>query len=51
MTANLGDVIGMVFQQFNLRSHMTVMQNVIEAPSHLRARDDEREQIEALAVP
>ncbi len=44
---------------------MTVLQNVIEAPVHvlrvpkvehglwihLRARDDEREQIEALAVP
>ncbi len=27
--------IGMVFQQFNLWSHMTVMQNVIEAPIHV----------------
>ena len=27
--------IGMVFQQFNLWSHMTVLQNVIEAPIHV----------------
>ena len=27
--------IGMVFQQFNLWSHMTVLQNVIEAPTHV----------------
>ncbi len=27
--------LGMVFQQFNLWSHMTVMQNVIEAPIHV----------------
>jgi ABC-type histidine transport system ATPase subunit len=27
--------IGMVFQQFNLWSHMTVLQNVIEAPVHV----------------
>ncbi len=27
--------IGMVFQQFNLWSHMTVIQNVIEAPIHV----------------
>ncbi len=28
--------IGMVFQQFNLWSHMTVLQNVIEAPIHVQ---------------
>jgi polar amino acid transport system ATP-binding protein len=28
--------IGMVFQSFNLFPHMTVMQNIIEAPSRLR---------------
>jgi ABC-type histidine transport system ATPase subunit len=34
--------LGMVFQQFNLWSHMTVMQNVIEAPVHvLRVPKDE----------
>ena len=27
--------IGMVFQQFNLWSHMTVLQNVVEAPVHV----------------
>ena len=27
--------LGMVFQQFNLWSHMTVLENVIEAPIHL----------------
>lgn len=27
--------VGMVFQQFNLWSHMTVLQNVIEAPLHV----------------
>jgi len=28
--------IGMVFQQFNLFPHMTVLQNIIEAPIHVR---------------
>jgi ABC-type histidine transport system ATPase subunit len=28
--------VGMVFQQFNLWAHMTVLQNVIEAPIHVR---------------
>jgi polar amino acid transport system ATP-binding protein len=28
--------IGMVFQRFNLFSHMTALQNVIEAPIHVR---------------
>ena len=27
--------LGMVFQQFNLWSHLTVLQNVIEAPVHV----------------
>ena len=27
--------LGMVFQQFNLWSHMTVLQNVVEAPRHV----------------
>ncbi len=30
--------IGMVFQSFNLWSHMTVLQNVIEAPIHVQKR-------------
>ena len=29
-------MLGMVFQQFNLWSHMTVLQNVVEAPRHVR---------------
>ena len=30
--------IGMVFQSFNLWSHMTVLENVIEAPIHVQRR-------------
>ncbi len=30
--------LGMVFQQFNLWSHMTMLQNVIEAPVHVQKR-------------
>lgn len=33
---NLRSRIGMVFQQFNLWSHMTILQNVIEAPIHVQ---------------
>ncbi len=42
--------LGMVFQQFNLWSHMTVLENVIEAPVHvLKKRKPEAiEQAEAL---
>ena len=34
--------LGMVFQQFNLWSHMTVLENAIEAPIHVqrRAKDE-----------
>ncbi len=31
--------LGMVFQSFNLWSHMTVLQNVIEAPVHVLGQD------------
>ena len=37
--------LGMVFQQFNLWAHMTVLQNVIEAPVHVLGLD-RREAIE-----
>jgi octopine/nopaline transport system ATP-binding protein len=30
--------LGMVFQSFNLWSHMTILQNVIEAPIHVQKR-------------
>jgi ABC-type histidine transport system ATPase subunit len=30
--------LGMVFQQFNLWTHMTVLQNVIEAPVHVQGK-------------
>ena len=33
--------LGMVFQNFNLWSHMTVLQNVIEAPIHVQKIDKE----------
>ena len=31
--------LGMVFQSFNLWSHMTVLQNLIEGPVHVQGRD------------
>jgi polar amino acid transport system ATP-binding protein len=37
--------VGMVFQQFNLFPHMTALQNVIEAPIHVR-REPRREAVE-----
>ena len=30
--------LGMVFQSFNLWSHMTILENVIEAPMHVQKR-------------
>ena len=39
--------LSMVFQQFNLWSHMTVLQNVMEAPITVRKRD--RAEVEAKA--
>ncbi len=42
--------VGMVFQNFNLWSHMTVLENVIEAPVHVlkMAKKDAIERAEAL---
>jgi ABC-type histidine transport system ATPase subunit len=42
--------LGMVFQQFNLWSHMTVLQNVMEAPVHVlrRPKNEAEEQAKAL---
>jgi octopine/nopaline transport system ATP-binding protein len=35
----LREHIGMVFQSFNLWSHMTILENVIEAPVHVQKRN------------
>lgn len=40
--------LGMVFQSFNLWSHMTILQNVMEAPLHVQGR--ERPEVEAEAL-
>ncbi len=40
--------LGMVFQSFNLWSHMSVIENVMEAPLHVQKRD--RAEVEAEAV-
>jgi len=42
--------LGMVFQSFNLWSHLTVLQNVVEAPIHVqkRAKADATAEAEAL---
>ncbi len=42
--------LGMVFQQFNLWSHMTVLQNVMEAPLLVQKRNREEVRDEALAM-
>jgi ABC-type histidine transport system ATPase subunit len=41
--------VGMVFQHFNLWSHMTVLQNVIEAPVHVQGRPKKETTQRALA--
>jgi len=48
--ARIRSRLAMVFQQFNLWSHMTVLQNVIEAPLHVLglSRQDARERGEAM---
>jgi ABC-type histidine transport system ATPase subunit len=42
--------LGMVFQQFNLWSHMTILQNVTEAPIHVLKRDRREVHDEAMAL-
>ena len=41
--------LSMVFQQFNLWSHMTILQNVCEAPIHVLGRDRKQVEREALS--
>lgn len=45
--ARLRKKIGMVFQQFNLWAHMTVLENLIEAPIHVLKQDKEQTIAEA----
>jgi ABC-type histidine transport system ATPase subunit len=42
--------LGMVFQQFNLWSHMTILENVIEAPVHVLKQDKAKTIDMAMAV-
>lgn len=42
--------LGMVFQSFNLWSHMSVLDNVMEAPLHVQKRDKAEVRSEALAM-
>jgi len=39
--------VGMVFQSFNLWAHMSVLQNVMEAPVHVQKRDRAEVEIQA----
>jgi ABC-type polar amino acid transport system ATPase subunit len=41
--------IGMVFQQFNLFPHMTVLENIIEAPVHVFGTEPRKAEEEALS--
>ena len=42
--------LGMVFQNFNLWSHMTVIENVVEAPVHVQRRPRAEATLEAQAL-
>jgi len=42
--------LGMVFQQFNLWTHMTIIENVIEAPVHVQKKSRTRAKKEAMAL-
>ncbi|MEQ1899665.1 MAG: amino acid ABC transporter ATP-binding protein [Devosia sp.] len=42
--------LGMVFQQFNLWSHMTILDNVMAAPIRVQKRDRKEVRAEALAM-
>jgi len=40
--------LGMVFQSFNLWSHMSILENIMEAPLHVQKRDAKEVRIQAL---
>ena len=42
--------LGMVFQSFNLWSHMSIIENVMEAPIHVQKREREDVRSQALAL-
>lgn len=48
--AQLRREVGMVFQQFNLWAHMTVLENLIEAPIHVLKQDKQATIAEAEAL-
>jgi octopine/nopaline transport system ATP-binding protein len=42
--------VAMVFQSFHLWSHMTILQNLIEAPVHVQGRERSEAEAEAMAL-
>lgn len=42
--------LGMVFQQFNLWSHMTILENVIEAPVHVLGKSKKEARAQAMEL-
>ena len=46
----LREQVGMVFQSFNLWSHMTVLGNVIEGPMHVQKRSKQECRDEAMEL-
>jgi ABC-type histidine transport system ATPase subunit len=42
--------LGMVFQSFNLWSHMTILENIIEAPIHVLGQSKHQAQTSAMAL-
>jgi ABC-type histidine transport system ATPase subunit len=47
---HLRSQLGMVFQSFNLWSHMTVLQNVMEAPLHVQKRRPDEVRLQAVEL-
>jgi len=47
---NVRKKLGMVFQSFNLWSHMNILDNIIEAPVHVLGKDKEDSEQEAIKL-